>query len=403
MATTPTALSLFVCLAAITFAAASPATGQDGAGKAAFPPSQQKAVDYLMSQQKDGVFSASYNGRQFPDPAITGFGLMALQTKPKELRSEAEKTAIEHGVAWLLKNQNPDGSFGRQVLNYSTSAAVGALARSGDPAAKEGLAKAQKFLLACQVAEGSGSKSTDPNYGGMGYGDKGPGGDARADLSNTTFALQALRESGLPPDHEAFAKAITFLQRSQNLTKVNDFKGKTADPEHKDKMLDVGAGNNGGGVYYPGNSAAGYAVTPDGKAEPRSYGSMTYSLLKAYTLCGVKPDDERVQAAVKWVSAHWQLDENPGFDPKASEEDRHQGLFYYYMVMAQALDLVGSKELAGAGDKKEAVDWRKALRSHLEKTQHPDGSWKNDKNGRWMEDSGLLCACYALLALEKCR
>jgi squalene-hopene/tetraprenyl-beta-curcumene cyclase len=397
MAKTPTALSLSICLAAAAFATASPAIGQDGAGKPAFAPSQQKAVDYLMSQQKDGVFSASYNGRQFPDPAITGFGLMALQTKPKELRSDAEKAAIEHGIAWLLKNQNPDSSFGRQVLNYTTSAVVGALARSGDPAAKEALAKAQKFLLACQVAESSGSKSSDPNYGGMGYGDKG---DARADLSNTNFTLQALRESGLPPDHEAFAKAITFLQRSQNLTKVNDFKGKVADPEHKDKMLDVGSGDDGGGVYYPGNSPAGYDVTPDGKAVPRSYGSMTYSLLKAYTLCGVKPDDERVKAAVKWVSAHWQLDENPGFDPKASEEERHQGLFYYYMVMAQALGLVGSKELAGKEGK---IEWQQALRSHLEKTQHPDGSWKNDKNGRWMEDSGVLCACYALLALEKCR
>jgi hypothetical protein len=389
-------LSAVSCL----FAIAAAAAAQGDAKAPAFPPSQQKAVDFLMSQQKDGVFSASFRGRQFPSPAITGFGLMALQTKPKAQRSAAEQKAIEQGLAWLLTKQNDDGSFDQQVRNYTTSVVVGALARSDAPP-KDVLAKAQKFLLACQFAESSGSKSSDPNYGAMGYGEKG---DARADLSNTNFALQALRETGLPADHEAFAKAITFLQRSQNLKNVNDYAGKVADPENKDRMLDATSGDDGGGIYYPGNSGAGFVVTPDGKAVARSYGSMTYALLKAYTLCGVKKDDPRVQAAVKWVSGHWLLTENPGVDEKLGEAARHQGLFYYYMVMAQALDLVGAKELAaGAADKKETIDWRKELRAHLESTQKPDGSWVNEKNPLWMEDSGVLCACYALLALEKCR
>jgi squalene-hopene/tetraprenyl-beta-curcumene cyclase len=397
--THPPAASAFAVLAALLPVVA--AAAQSGDAKTpAFPPSQQKAVDFLMGQQKDGVFSASFRGRQFPDPAITGFGLMALQSKPKAVRSAAEQKAIDQGLAWLLTKQNDDGSFGQQVRNYTTSVVVGALARSAAPP-KDVLAKALKFLLACQFAEGSGSKSSDPNYGAMGYGEKG---DARADLSNTNFALQALRESGLPADHEAFAKAITFLQRAQNLKSVNDYAGRIADPENKDRMLDVNSGDDGGGIYYPGNSGAGYVVTPDGKAVARSYGSMTYSLLKAYTLCGVKPDDPRVQAAVKWVSSHWLLTENPGVDEKLGDAARHQGLFYYYMVMAQALDLVGAKELAASADGKPApVDWRKALRSHLESTQKPDGSWVNEKNPLWMEDSGVLCACYALLALEKCR
>src|SRR5262249_45155398 len=163
----------------------------------------------------------------FPDPAITGFGLMALQTKPKDQRSQREQQTIEQGLKWLLQGQNQDGSFGRQVQNYTTSVVVGALARSGDPAAGPALQKAQQFLLKCQYLEQNGYQSSDRDYGAMGYG----GSDnRRADLSNTNFALQALRDTGLPADHEAFQKALVFLQRTQNLKAVNDFTGKVPDP-----------------------------------------------------------------------------------------------------------------------------------------------------------------------------
>ena len=34
--------------------------------------------------------------------------------------------------------------------------------------------------------------------------------------------------------------------------------------------------------------------------------------------------------------------------------------------------------------------------------QAKDGSWRNEKNSRWMESSDLLCTFYAMLALERC-
>jgi hypothetical protein len=33
--------------------------------------------------------------------------------------------------------------------------------------------------------------------------------------------------------------------------------------------------------------------------------------------------------------------------------------------------------------------------------QAADGSWVNDRNGRWWEDRALLCTIYALLALDR--
>src|SRR5690606_799169 len=131
------------------------------------------------------------------------------------------------------------------------------------------------------------------------------------DLSNLHFSLEALRATGLPPDHDAFQKALVFLQRTQNLKSVNDFSGKVPDPDREGVVLDAVSGDDGGAAYYPGNSAAGYIVQPDGKTIPRSYGSMTYALLKSYTLAGVPGDDPRVQAAVQWIQDNWTLAVNP--------------------------------------------------------------------------------------------
>ena len=327
--------------------------------------------------------------------------MLALQTKPLALRSQQESAVLEQGLRWLLANQNEDGSFGQQVQNYTTSVVIGALARWADPSAKTPLDKAQRFILACQNVESSGYQSSDRDYGSIGY-----GGSQRGDLSNVNFALQALRESGLPAEHEAFRKALVFLQRSQNLKSVNDFSGKVTDPDAGGKLIDIVPGEDGGSAYYPGNSAAGYDETPDGKSKPRSYGSMTYALLKAYTLCGVSKDDPRVQAAAQ----HWTLDENPGFVVPAGDKARYAGLFYYYMVLAQSLDMASVDTVTKVveADAKDApkpvpIDWRKALREHLQGLQQQDGSFVNAKNPRWMESMQVLCTCYAMLALERCR
>lgn len=367
---------------------------------------QEKAFAWLMARQKDGVFEASYAGKTFPDAAMTGFGLYALQGKPPARRSAAEQAAIDQGAQWLLARQNADGTFGENVPNYTTCLVVGALSRWGGPGVAPALAKAQKAILGFQNAEANGYARSDRDYGSIGYGNS-----QRGDLSNLHFSLQALRETGLPADHEAFQKALTFLQRTQNLKSVNDFQGKVPDPDREGVVLDATSGDDGGAGYYPGNSNAGYVVHPDGKSSPRSYGSMTYALLKSYTLAGVPGDDPRVQAAVKWIQDNWTLAVNPGADPALGEKVQYQGLFYYYMVLAQALDaakVATVRVTQPSADGKSpplvaTIEWRKALRAHLEGLQAADGTWRNGKNDRWMEGQELLCTCYALTALELCR
>lgn len=379
----------------------------------AWSATQEKAFAWLMTQQKGGIFSATIpmkneKGemvmRSFPDPALTGFGLMALQSKPLKKRTAEEQKVILAGLNWLVKQQNPDGTFGREVLNYTTSVVVGALARWQDPSTAPVLKKAQKALLMFQNIEAGGYERSDRDFGSIGY-----GSSQRGDLSNTHFAMEALRASGLPENHEAMQKALVFLQRTQNLKSSNDFKGKIPHPERQGESVEAVSGDDGGAAYYPGNSAAGYIVNPDGTAVARSYGSMTYALLKSYTLAGVKGDDPRVQAAVKWIQNNWTLAINPGSDPALGEKVKYQGLYYYYMVLAQALNAADVQQFdaavatTGMGQASKKVDWRAELTGHLAKTQSPDGTWINGKNGRWMESMPLLCTCYAMVALENCK
>ncbi|MBL8731312.1 MAG: hypothetical protein JNN13_02960 [Planctomycetes bacterium] len=220
----------------------------------------------------------------------------------------------------------------------------------------------------------------------------------RGDLSNLHFAMQALRETGLPANHEALQRTLVFLQRTQNRRASNDWAGQAPDPEREGVLLDTVAGDDGGATYYPGNSSAGYVVHPDGKVEARSYGSMTYALLKCYALAGLPASDPRAAAAVAWLQRHWRLDINPGAAPELGEKAAFQGLYYYYELMAQALDTAGIEALEVDGKR---VDWRRQLRTHLAQVQQTDGSWLNAQNGRWLEGSPLLCTSYALLALAR--
>ncbi len=360
---------------------------------------QQDGFAFMLTQQKDGAFFIATPQGNFPDPGLSGLALAALQTKPADLRSEDEQKLIDQGLAALLKQQNDDGSFGRRNTNYTTCAVMLALAKAHRDEFSKPLEKAQHYILGIQNIEDRGFAKEDRDYGSVGY-----GGDQRGDLSNLSFAIQALRESGLPANDEALSKAVVFLQRSQNRRESNDFAGRV---KNGDEWQEVVSGDDGGAMYYPGNSTAGYVELPDGKVIPRSYGSMTYSLLKCYILAGIPADDPRVQAAVDWIQGNWSVEINPGSDPALGKEAQYQGLYYYYMVLAQALDEAGIEELTVPANDEDAeprtVHWKAELSARLEELQHDDGSWLNEESGRWWEDKPLLCTTFALLALERCR
>jgi squalene-hopene/tetraprenyl-beta-curcumene cyclase len=320
------------------------------------------------------------------DPGITAMAVGALLVVPEPRPAEVEQ-AIQSGLDWLVSLQRPDGSIhDGQLANYITSAALMAVARAARPKDARVIENAREYLRRLQSDEGDGYEPSDRYYGGVGY-----GGDERPDLSNLQMALEALSEAGAKTGDETFTKALTFLQRCQNRSESNDL-------VVADGGTEIVSGNDGGSGYAPGESKAGFVELPDGKKVPRSYGSMTYALLKGYLFAGLEKTDPRVQAAWGWITRNYTLDVNPGFEASSDPTAPYQGLFYYFTAMAKALDLYGEETIVDAAGV--VHPWRTELAGRLIAMQRQDGSWVNENAGRWYEDIPVLATAYAMIALH---
>ena len=226
-----------------------------------------------------------------------------------------------------------------------------------------------------QWDESEGKSRDDAFYGGAGYG----GRSNRPDLSNTSFMLEAFRDTGLPADDPSLKKALVFVSRCQNL------KGEFNDQPWAGKV------NDGGFIYSTANGGETFAgKTADGGL--RSYASMTYAGLKSMIYAGLDPDDPRVKAALTYIKQHYTLDENPG--------SGEQGLYYYYHTFAKTMFVLGESTIVNA--KGVSHDWRAELIAALAKREQPDGGWVNPAD-RFMEGDPNLVTAYALLALAYAR
>lgn len=331
-----------------------------------------RGAKYLIaSQAADG----SWEGEK--GPGITALAVWALVQAPGV---GPDHPAVKKGFEFLFKSQRDDGGvYGAegQLKNYESSVALSALAAARRPEDQKKIEALQKFLIGNQWAENTNTSVDNPAYGGAGY-----GRSARPDLSNTQIMLEALHDSGLPPDHPAYQKALVFITRCQMLGEKNDqafAKGST----------------QGGFIYTPvgGGESKAETIDVNGRQELRSYGSMTYAGFKSLLFAGLSKDDPRIKAAREWISRHWTLDYNPNMPEKQSRE----GVYYYYHVFARALKANGEDTLNDAQGN--ARDWRVELLEKLAALQRSDGSWVNEAD-RWYEGMPALTTAYSLLALE---
>jgi squalene-hopene/tetraprenyl-beta-curcumene cyclase len=306
---------------------------------------------------------------------------------------------VDKGLAYLLSIQREDGGiYVDQLATYNTSIAVQALTAAGRPEHKAAIGKAVAFLRRAQYGDEAGVPGmvvprSDQRYGGMGYGDN----PSQPDMSNTHFALDSLRAAGVPESDPAFQRALAYAQRLQNRRENESGEGEPKEWKAEDGSVIVRS-NDGGSVYRPGQSKAGTLDRPDGKKELRSYGSMTYALLKCYLFAGLPKDDPRVADAVKWIRSNYTWRANPGF-PESGKGEALQGLYYYYATGARALALLGD-DAAGSGPDGKPRRWKDDLGAILLGAQNPDGSWVNS-NDHWMEGMPLVATCFALQALAE--
>ena len=340
-----------------------------------------KAIEYLKTQQQpDGGWQT---GAQ--PPAITAVVLRAIVQDEKY---NADNDFVKKGYDKLLTFQMEDGGIYKDLLaNYNTAIAISSLAAAEKPEYKARIDKAVAYLKSLQwndrIQGGpKGEAKIDvgnPWFGGAGYGRAG-----RPDGSNTQLMVDALHDAGLRKDDPAFQAALKFVTRMQNLSETNDQKW---------------AGNDGGAIYTPANngeSMAGEYKGPNGERMLRSYGSMTYGMLKTYIYAGLSKDDPRVKAAWDWISKNWTLDENPGLRAN-NPEMAQNGMYYYYLTLSRALNAYDEPIITDPQGGKH--DWRVELINKLETLQKPNGSFAGEK--RWMEDNPNLITAFVVLSLQE--
>ncbi len=335
-----------------------------------------RALDFLLEQQKDGVIFMG----EHPNIAATAMAVSAMLERPGGVRA-ADKPIVDKSIQAIVGSLGEDGGVRTPKYgNYMTSVVIMALAATGREDLKPHIDRASQYIKKLQFLEDG-----DPTYGGIGYGsDK-----TRSDLSNTYYALNSLRAAGVPETDPVFQRALQFLTRTQN-RKENETAGEPTQWEDPESGATVKRSNDGGANYRPGDSKAGAEKLPDGSQRLRSYGSMTFALLRCYHLAGLDKSDGRVQDAVKWIAANWSVEKNPGMP----DDQGLEGLYYYYGAAGKALPLAGVDSLND-------TDWRADLAQHLLSNQKPDGSWTNE-NPRWQENDPTIATPFALMALAAC-
>src|SRR5262245_7810751 len=249
-----------------------------------------RAVAYLRSRQNaDGSFA----------PRLAGPGVSAVVAAGLIRNGvTTDEPLLAKTLAYLeSKVQRDGGVYERALANYTTSVALVAFAGANTGGKYDAVIRnATRFLRTLQAGDDGKVESGDVRFGGLGYDGKG-----RPDLSNTQYFLEALQAAGVDKDDPAVKRALVFVNRCQNLPGEHQdqpFAAKTSDDDR------------GGLVYNP--------IDPDKNDRDRtpqgglrSAGAMTYGGLKSFLYAGVTKDDPRVQGAIKWIRAHYTLDENP--------------------------------------------------------------------------------------------
>ena len=345
--------------------------------------SVERGLNFLRSQQNK---QTGQWGEAEP-VAITGLAVTSFMLDPNRKPGDPVPAEVEAGTRYLLSQAKPDGSITIKArATYNTALALTALMRNPKPENEEIMLKARRYLVTRQLDLDEKGKNDAATDGGIGYGEEKA---THADLSNTTFALEALyyAQSLLADKGDAaknepqlnFAAAIDFIQRCQNRPESNKSSWVSKDPA-----------DAGGFIYNPTETRGAKVQLPDGRIALRSYGSISYAGLLSFIYAGLDKNDDRVKAVLEWLKNNYTVEENPGLGA--------QGLYYYYHTMSKAL-AIAQVDLIQTKDGK-TIDWRADITGKLLNLQKGDGSWLNTE-GRWMESDPVLSTCYILMALGR--
>jgi hypothetical protein len=355
-------------------------------------------VEYLVKQQSlDGAWRSDVYATFKDGTALTPLVLCALQEAAGATWStHTSKIARFKASVWLAKFVKDDGTIepppdGFEYSVYTAALCVKALSHPENADRAKARAAWVKYLKERQLTEKLGWKSEDKQYGGWGYcrvipkkPEPEPKGFAptllESNLSATVFALDALKSAG-ETDAAMYKAAAIFVRRCQNWLEI---------------PIPVYLASADGGFFFiyddPVRNKAGKADSEVGIFN--SYGSTSADGLRALALCNDPADDERREAARKWLLENFSATKHPGRYVKAHEPNRN-AVYYYYAASAAQAFRTNNLKLHGR-------DWAAELSQELALRQAKDGSWTNPVE-QVRENEPLVATSNAVLALARCR
>lgn len=401
-----------------------------------FKAERDRAIDKAWSYLKTQYNQAS--PKEDTKGILSGWGpksmnvpytAMVLQSLVGTKHFSGDDAMIKDSMNWLIESQESTGAWSympgvEQVKGlravYITSICAQLFAEVNHPHAAASpwkgkltnqVAMARDYLKQAQVGNAEGPapdyKKDASGYGGWAYSKEeigksvGKEGKPAANMSTSTFAIDALKACGLSEDDPLWEQALVFLKRNQNAGEVQD-EGFTAVDKASGKKIkpaEKGSEDYGGAVYSEETSKVkGSRENEDGTVTLYSYGTMTYNLLRAYLFAGLKRDSLPVRLAWGWIQRNYTLERVPGYRDASQHT---MGLYYYYMSLATTLHVWGH-EYVEDPDRGLKHNWREDLVKQLSKRQGEKGEWVND-NSQWQENSPVLCTAYALNALKHTR
>ena len=379
-------------------------TAPDGSIEARARAGIERGLDWLLAQQQtNGVWSSAQN------PALTAMPAWALSATGRE----QDRKAIGKAVAFIKGCAQPDGGIyvvvpgrrGGSYGTYNTAICMTALHYCDNVGSVRLLQKAREYVATTQLTGQEGG-----NNGGFGYEAASSPRAGGADLNNSAWVISAMaltqdveekRPAGEKRADIDWEAALGYVDRMQvkagaegaNPDDAGGFlyrlpdKGRSGPPS----TIPMAEGRPPAGGRPAGAPPAGGPFAGAGRPMLRSYGSITYSGLLSMLYARVGRDDPRIVSAVDYARRHWTLEENPG--------QGQQGIYFYYTIMARALALLDVNELPPAEEGGTPIAWRDQLIEKVLSLQKPDGSWANDNN-RWFENDSILTSSYAVLTLE---
>jgi hypothetical protein len=424
------------------------AAGQNAAARRAL----DRAVKYLWSQQADdGGWHSPQYGVLRSGQALTPFVLHALVTLPQELQAKPAD-GFDRAAAFLVQRIDARGSLGhddpdiieypvystayalrsferlsqlsREYPAYARAAAARDI-RLGRPLSKvrfDVQRELARFLAEAQFQESNGFTPSNPAYGGWGFdAPLKPGRPGHMDLAHTRRAIEALADTKwnhraapyvtIPEVNtrlEHFLRVVQKLPQAAARPQVAAPNQATLAPPPSLNSRAVDESGKSSAHNLPGDDPPGYDggfyFSPvvldankgreDYSSTPpfwRSYATATCDGILALLAAGVRPEDERVTAAVAWLQSHTDLDYPQGVPTEHPEPWGEAIRFYHYAVRAEVYQRLGWP-----------ADERLRLATAVAAKQDPDGSFVNRESALMKEDDAVMCTALAVTALSNC-